>query len=78
MSYTLLDVLPEEAHRKEILRQAEARRLANRALRPQAYERKSPGAIRLTIGRWLIGLGRKLQNQPGPRGNNADVAFGLK
>jgi hypothetical protein len=78
MGITFLDVLPEEAHRKDILRQAEERRFANRALRSRDSERRSLGAIRLTVGRLLVNLGRSLQNQAGLKESNTDVVLGLK
>ena len=78
MGLTILDVMPEEAHRKDILRQAEERRIANRVYKSRSRERKSAGAIRSYVGRLLVNLGRTLQNQAAAKESNPDIAFGLK
>ena len=65
MKMSLLEVLPTEAHRKEIFRQAEAYRLAKLVEKQQVCERKSPSMLRLFIGDLLVRWGTMVQSQAG-------------
>ena len=65
MSLSLLDVQPTEAHRKDILRQAEMRRLERLVEKQQVCERKAPSAFRLYIGSLLVRWGNMLHSQAG-------------
>jgi hypothetical protein len=78
MGLSILDVLPEEAHRKDLLRQAEAHRIAKRVQMAQACERNSPPTLLVYLGHLLVSLGRKLQNQAVIQEGSVDIAVGLK
>jgi hypothetical protein len=65
MRLSLLDVQPTEAHRKEILRQAEMRRLEMLVEKQQVCERKPPSPLRLYIGSLLVRWGNLVQSQAG-------------
>ena len=62
MSLTILDVTPSEAHRKEILQQAENRRIANKVFRSAACERRPLSPLRQALGQRLVFWGQRLQD----------------
>jgi hypothetical protein len=71
MGLSILDVTPSEAHRKEILRQAETNRLGNRLYKQRICSRRRPSNLRLFFGRLLIGWGQRLSEHAAVGGGSA-------